>query len=157
MQKITPFLWFNDKAEEAMKFYLSVFKNSKAGAISRYGEGLPMPAGTVMSASFELEGMEFTALNGGPAFSFTPAVSFFINCKNQEEVDHLWGKLSEGGKIMDCGWVTDKFGVTWQVVPEGLNDLIGGPDPVKAQRALQAMLRMKKLDIHVLKQAYDGK
>ena len=157
MQKITPFLWFNDKAEEAMKFYLSVFKNSKAGAISRYGEGLPMPAGTVMSASFELEGMEFTALNGGPAFSFTPAVSFFINCKNQEEVDYLWGKLSEGGEIMQCGWVTDKFGVTWQVVPEGLNDLIGGPDPVKAQRALQAMLQMKKLDIHVLKRAYDGK
>ena len=118
MQKITPFLWFNDKAEEAMNFYLSIFKNSKRGSISRYGEAGPGPKGAVMCATFQLEGQEFIALNGGPKFTFTPAISFVVNCQTQQEVDEFWEKLSEGGKKDRCGWLTDKYGVSWQIVPK---------------------------------------
>jgi predicted 3-demethylubiquinone-9 3-methyltransferase (glyoxalase superfamily) len=157
MQKITPFLWFDHQAEEAAHFYASIFKNSKVTGISHYGEGSPMPAGTVMTVSFQLDGQEFTALNGGPMFAFTEAISLYVNCETQAEVDKYWDKLSDGGKPGQCGWITDRFGVTWQIVPAGLGDLIAGPDPVRAQRALQAMLKMGKLDIGLLKQAYEGK
>jgi len=155
-QKITPFLWFNDQAEEAMNFYISIFKNSKAGAISRYGEGGPGPKGSVMSASFELEGLKFNALNGGPYYSFTPAISFFVNCEDQDEVDYLWDKLSDGGKIMQCGWLTDKFGVTWQIIPEILGKLLGDPDAQKSKRVMQAMMKMVKIDSEALQRAYEG-
>lgn len=153
MQKITPFLWFNGQAEEAMNFYVSIFKNAKAGTVSRYGEGGPAPAGAAMSATFELDGQPFIALNGGPMYSFTPAVSFLINCLTQEEVDHFWYKLSEGGKTERCGWLTDKFGLSWQVVPFNLNQLLSNPDAQKAGRVMQAMMKMDKLDIATLQQA----
>lgn len=161
MQKITPFLWFNDNAEEAVNFYTSVFKNSKILNISRYGEESVevsgRPAGSVMTASFEIEGQKFMALNGGPIFKFTEAISFVIDCKDQEEVDYFWEKLSEGGEKSQCGWLKDKFGVSWQVVPEALGDLVGGPDEEGAGRAMAAMLKMTKLDIAELQRAYDGK
>jgi len=155
-QKITPFLWFNDQAEEAMNFYTSIFKNSKIGRISRYGDAGPGPKGSVMSATFQLDGVEFYALNGGPYYSLTPAISFFVNCKDQEEVDFLWDKLSTGGKIMQCGWVTDKFGVTWQIIPTILGQLLNDPDPEKSKRVMQAMMKMIKIDIKGLQQAYEG-
>jgi len=155
IQKITPFLWFDNQAEEAMNFYVSIFKDSKVLSISRYGEGAPVPAGTVMTASFQIEGQQFTALNGGPLFSFTPAISFVIDCKTQEEVDHYWEKLTEGGEEVQCGWLKDKFGVSWQVVPEVLGRLLNNPDPNKAQRAMQAMFTMKKIDISQLQEAAD--
>jgi predicted 3-demethylubiquinone-9 3-methyltransferase (glyoxalase superfamily) len=155
MQTITPFLWFNDQAEQAMNFYCSIFKNSKVGSISRYGEAGPGPAGTVMSATFQLNRQEFMALNGGPVFSFTPAISFFVNCETQAEVDELWEKLSAGGEEGQCGWLKDKFGLSWQIVPSALGDYINGKDAEKSQRAMQAMLKMKKLDIAKLKQVYD--
>ena len=155
MQKITPFLWFDGKAEEAMNFYVSVFKNSKVGKVTRYGEGAPAPKGTVMSATFQLEGQEFIALNGGPMYKFTPAISFFVNCETQQEVDELWDKLSAGGAEQQCGWLTDRYGVSWQIVPSLLGTLLGDKDAAKAQRVMQAMLQMRKIDIKGLQQAAD--
>ena len=157
MQKITPFLWFDGRAEEAANFYTSIFKNSKIGTVSRYGEGGPGPKGSVMSATFQLEGQEFIALNGGPQYSFTPAISFFIHCETQEEVDHYWDKLSEGGRTVQCGWLQDKFGLSWQVIPTILFKLLNDKDPAKSKRVMQAMLKMIKLDIQGLKDAYEGK
>jgi predicted 3-demethylubiquinone-9 3-methyltransferase (glyoxalase superfamily) len=155
MQKITPFLWFNDQAEEAMNFYTSIFKNSKPGSITRYGEAGPGPKGAVMSATFQLEGQEFIALNGGPQFTFSPAISFYVNCETQEEVDELWAKLTEEGEEVQCGWLTDKFGLSWQIVPAGLIELLYSQEAEKSARAMQAMLQMKKLDIGKIRQAYE--
>jgi predicted 3-demethylubiquinone-9 3-methyltransferase (glyoxalase superfamily) len=155
MQKITPFLWFDDKAEEAMNFYVSVFKNSKVVSVTRYGEGSPGPKGTVMMATFQLDGQDFFALNGGPQFSFTPAISFFVNCETQQEVDELWEKLSEGGKKERCGWLKDKYGLSWQIVPSVLRKLLQDRNAEKAKRVMQAMLQMDKIDINRLQQAYD--
>ena len=155
MQKITPFLWFDDKAEEASRFYVSIFKNSKVGSISRYGDEGPGPKGTVMVAKFELDGQEFLALNGGPQFTFSPAVSFVVNCKSQEEVDQYWEKLSEGGEKVQCGWLKDKYGLSWQVVPTILSELLQDKDAAKSQRVMKAMLQMKKIDIEGLKRAYE--
>ena len=156
LQKITPFLWFDNQAEEAMNFYVSIFKNSKVGRVTRYGEGGPGPAGTIMSATFQLEGQEFFALNGGPLFTFTPAISFFVNCETQQEVDDLWEKLSAGGKKERCGWLKDKYGLSWQIIPSILGKLLQDSDPAKAKRVMQAMLQMDKLDIKGLQLAYDG-
>ncbi len=153
MQKITPFLWFDGKAEEAMNFYISIFKNSKIGTVSRYGEAGPGAKGTVMSATFELDGQEFFALNGGPQFTFTPAISFFVNCETQQEIDELWEKLSAGGEKQRCGWLKDKYGVSWQIVPSGLSKLLHDKDAAKAKRVMQAMMQMEKLDINGLQQA----
>ena len=153
MQKITPFLWFDNNAEEAMNFYVSIFKHSKIGRVSRYGDAGPGPKGSVMTAAFQLEGQEFIALNGGPMYKFTEAVSFLVNCETQEEVDELWKKLSEGGKEGQCGWLKDKFGLSWQIVPTALGRLLGDPDPEKAKRVLQAMLQMTKIEIKRLEQA----
>jgi predicted 3-demethylubiquinone-9 3-methyltransferase (glyoxalase superfamily) len=157
MQKITPFLWFNDKAEEAMNFYVSVFKNSKVVSVTRYGEAGPGRKGTVMSATFQLEGQDFYALNGGPQFTFTPAISLFVNCETQQEVDELWEKLSEGGRKDRCGWLQDKYGLSWQVIPSILGKLLQDEDAEKSNRVMKAMLQMDKIDIQRLKQAYDGK
>ena len=157
MQKITPFLWFDGKAEEAAKFYTSIFKNSKLGQIRRYGDAGPGPKGSVLTASFAIEGQEFVALNGGPQFTFSPAISFFVNCETQEEVDEFWDKLSEGGRKNRCGWLQDKFGVSWQIVPAALGKLLGDPDPEKSSRVMRAMLQMEKLDIRALQEAYEGK
>jgi len=151
MQKITPFLWFNDNAEEAMNFYVSIFKNSKVGTVSRYGDAGPGPKGAVMSATFQLEGQEFMALNGGPLFSFTPAISLFVNCETQEEVDELWEKLSADGKKDRCGWLQDKFGLSWQIIPSALRRLLS--DSARSQRVMQAMLQMDKIDIKQLEAA----
>jgi predicted 3-demethylubiquinone-9 3-methyltransferase (glyoxalase superfamily) len=153
MHKITPFLWFDGQAEEAMNFYVSIFKNSKIGKISRWGEGGPGAKGTVMSASFELDGQPFHALNGGPHFKFTPAISMFVSCETQAEVDELWDKLSAGGEKSRCGWLTDKFGLSWQIIPTALGEALGNPDPEKAKRAMQAMMQMGKIDIAALQQA----
>ena len=150
MQKITPFLWFDDNAEEAVNFYVSLFADSKVNNITRYGEGGPGPEGQIMTASFELHGQEFMALNGGPHFTFSPAISFFVNCETQEEVDELWEKLLEGGEAQQCGWITDQFGVSWQIIPKALGELMGDPDPAKSQRAMTAMLQMVKIDIQGL-------
>lgn len=155
MQKIKPFLWFDGKAEEAANLYVSLFKNSRITNVSRYGEEGPGPAGSAMVVSFELDGQEFLALNGGPHFSFTPAVSFLINCETQEEVDELWEKLSEGGETNQCGWLTDKFGLSWQVVPTALGDMMSDEDEEKAGRVMHAMLQMEKIDIATLKRAYE--
>ncbi|CCF82553.1 VOC family protein [Nitrolancea hollandica] len=154
-RKITPFLWFDDNAEEAMNFYVSVFKNSEVLNISRYGDGAPGAAGTVMTATFRLDGQEFMALNGGPHFKFTEAISFFIDCESQEEVDELWEKLSEGGKTSQCGWLKDKYGLSWQVVPSVLSEMLQDPDHERANRVMQAMLQMTKIDIAKLQQAYE--
>lgn len=156
MQKITPFLWFNDQAEAAANFYCSVFKNAKTLNISRYGEGGPAPKGTVMVVRFQLDGQEFLALNGGPQFTFSPAISFVVNCQTQEEVDELWERLSEGGTTQQCGWLQDQFGISWQIVPTALGELMSDPDPVKSQRVMQAMLQMEKIDIAGLRRAYAG-
>ena len=156
MQKITPFLWFDGQAEEAMNFYVSIFPNSKTGRVSRYGEEGPGEKGTVMSAEFELEGQEFMALNGGPQFTFTPAISFFVSCETQNEVDTLWTRLSEGGEEGRCGWLKDKFGVSWQIIPTALGRLMGDDDEAKSQRVMQAMLQMDKIDIRGLEQAHKG-
>jgi len=153
MQKITPFLWFDDKAEEAMNFYVSIFKNSKVGSVSRYGEVGPGPKGMVMTATFQLDGQDFIALNGGPHFKFTEAVSFSVDCKTQQEVDELWEKLSEGGQKSRCGWLKDKYGLSWQIVPTVLTELLGDKDPAKSKRVMQAMLQMDKIDIETLKKA----
>jgi predicted 3-demethylubiquinone-9 3-methyltransferase (glyoxalase superfamily) len=154
MQKITPFLWFNGDAEEAAQFYTSVFKNSRVIRMTRYGDGGPGPKGTVMSVIFELEGQEFYALNGGPMFTFSPAISFFVNCETQEEVDALWAKLSEGGEKQQCGWLRDKYGVTWQIIPSLLGKMLGDRDPRKAKAVMEAMLQMHKIDIAALEKAY---
>ena len=160
-QKITPFLWFDDQAEEAAKFYTSIFKNSKIGTIARYDEETAKvarrPKGSVMTVAFQLEGQEFVALNGGPLFKFSEAISFVVNCETQEEVDYFWDKLSAGGKTQQCGWLKDKYGLSWQVVPIVLNELIEDKDPVRSQRVMKAMLEMEKLEIAGLKRAYDGK
>jgi predicted 3-demethylubiquinone-9 3-methyltransferase (glyoxalase superfamily) len=156
MQKITPFLWFDGKAEEAMNFYVSVFKNSKVVRVTRYGEAGPGPKGTVMSATFQLDGQDFFALNGGPQFVFTPAISFFVNCETQQEVDELWQKLSEGGKKERCGWLKDRYGLSWQIIPSVLGKLLQDPDAEKAKRVMQAMLQMDKIDIESLKRAHRG-
>jgi predicted 3-demethylubiquinone-9 3-methyltransferase (glyoxalase superfamily) len=156
MQKITPFLWFDGKAEEAANFYVSIFKNSKIGNVSRYGEAGPGPKGTVMIVTFSLDGQEFTALNGGPQYKFSPAISFFVNCRTQEEVDELWEKLSDGGDQLQCAWLRDKYGVSWQIVPSALLELMQDKDPVKSQRVFKAMLQMTKIDIEGLKRAYRG-
>jgi len=153
MQKITPFLWFDHQAEEAMNFYVSIFKNSKIGTITRYGDAGPRPKGTVMSVTFELEGQQFMALNGGPLFHFTEAISLFVNCETQQEVDELWEKLSAGGQKGRCGWLKDKFGLSWQIIPSGLMAALGNKDPEKAKRAMQAMLQMDKIDLERIKQA----
>ena len=161
MQKITPFLWFNDNAEEAVKFYTSIFKNSKIGKVARYDEAgekaAGRPAGSVMTVEFQLEGQQFMALNGGPHFKFTEAISFVVNCKTQAEVDKFWKKLSTGGKEVQCGWLKDKYGLSWQIVPTILGELLSGKDAAKSQRVMQAMLKMVKLDIKKLKQAAKGK
>jgi predicted 3-demethylubiquinone-9 3-methyltransferase (glyoxalase superfamily) len=157
MPKITPFLWFDHQAEEAMNFYAAIFKNSKIGNVTRYGEAGPGPKGSVMTATFELEGQEFMVLNGGPQYKFTEAVSFFVNCNSQEEVDTLWEKLTEGGEEGPCGWLKDKFGLSWQIIPTALGEMLNDPDPEKAQRVMQAMFQMKKIEIKTLKQAYDNR
>lgn len=153
MQKITPFLTFAFEAEEAMNFYLGVFKDSKVISINRYSKGTPMPEGTVMTASFELQGQTFVALNAGPMFQFSPAISFVVNCEDQAEVDYFWDTLSAGGKKMQCAWLTDKFDVTWQIVPKQLGQLLSDPDPAKAGRVMQAMMQMTKIDIAGLQRA----
>jgi predicted 3-demethylubiquinone-9 3-methyltransferase (glyoxalase superfamily) len=155
MQKITPFLWFDTQAEEAANFYVSIFKNSKITDISRYGEGEHGTPGQVMTVAFELDGQQFSALNGGPVFNFTEAISFYVDCKDQAEVDYLWEKLTEGGEESQCGWLKDKYGVSWQIVPIQLIKYLGDPDPVKAQRVMQAMLQMQKIDVSLLQKAYD--
>jgi predicted 3-demethylubiquinone-9 3-methyltransferase (glyoxalase superfamily) len=155
MQKINPFLWFNDQAEDAAKFYVSLFANSKILNVARYGEAGPGPKGTAMSVTFELAGQKFMALNGGPHFKFSEAISFFINCETQREVDELWEKLSAGGETSRCGWLKDKYGLSWQVIPTALGEMLQDKDPKKSQRVMQAMLKMDKIDIAVLKQAYD--
>jgi predicted 3-demethylubiquinone-9 3-methyltransferase (glyoxalase superfamily) len=160
MQKITPDLWFDNSAEEAAKFYTSIFKNSKIIHIARYGEAAAKvsgrPKGTVMTVIFELEGQRFMALNGGPIFKFSPAISFLVNCETQEEVDELWEKLSEGGEKEQCGWLKDKYGVSWQIVPNALGEMLQDKDAKKSERVMEAMLQMKKIDIDGLKKAYRG-
>jgi predicted 3-demethylubiquinone-9 3-methyltransferase (glyoxalase superfamily) len=155
MHKITPFLWFDNQAEQAANFYVSLFENSKIDSVTHYGDAGPGPAGSVMTVAFQLEGQEFVALNGGPIFKFTEAISFVVNCKTQAEVDGLWAKLIEGGEEGQCGWLKDKFGLSWQIVPEGFNDYLSGSDAKKSQKAMQAMLQMKKLDIDQLRLAYE--
>jgi predicted 3-demethylubiquinone-9 3-methyltransferase (glyoxalase superfamily) len=154
MPKITPFLWFDNNAEEAIKFYTSIFKNSKVGNISRYGDAGPGPKGSVMTATFEIEGQELMVLNGGPHFKFTEAISMFVSVDTQQEVDELWEKLSAGGQKSHCGWLKDKFGLSWQIVPKALGELLGDKDPRKAQSVMKAMLQMDKIDIARLKDAY---
>ena len=155
MQKITPFLWFDSNAEEAMNFYVSIFKNSKIMRAVRYGDAGPGPKGTVMVATFQLEGQDFQALNGGPEYKFTPAISLFVNCETQPEVDALWEKLLEGGREDQCGWLTDRFGLSWQIIPTLLPKLLSDKDPKKSQGVMKAMLQMKKIDSKKLQQAYD--
>jgi len=155
MQKITPFLWFDGNAEEAMNLYVSVFKNSKVVSVTRYGEAGPGPKGTVMSATFQLEGQQFYALNGGPQYKFTPAISLFVSCETQQEVDELWNKLSAGGHKDRCGWLQDKYGLSWQIIPTALGKMLQDKNPRKAQNAMKAMLQMDKIDIAKLKQAYE--
>jgi predicted 3-demethylubiquinone-9 3-methyltransferase (glyoxalase superfamily) len=162
MQKITPFLWFDDQAEEAAKFYTSVFENSKVGKILRYDEAAAKaaggPVGSVLTIEFEIEGQKFTALNGGPAFKFNESISFAVNCDMQKEVDYFWEKLTaDGGQESQCGWLKDKFGVSWQVVPRVLIEMLGDNDSEKSERVMKAMLQMQKLDIKTLKEAYKRK
>jgi predicted 3-demethylubiquinone-9 3-methyltransferase (glyoxalase superfamily) len=154
-QKITPFLWFDDKAEEAANFYVSIFKNSKVGTITRYGDAGPGPTGRVMTVTFKLEGQEFIALNGGPQFKFTEAISFVVNCETQEEIDEFWEKLSAGGKKVQCGWLKDKYGLSWQIVPTVLGEMMQDTDPEKSQRVMNAIMQMEKIDIQNLKRAYE--
>jgi predicted 3-demethylubiquinone-9 3-methyltransferase (glyoxalase superfamily) len=157
MQKITTFLWFDDQAEEAAKFYTSIFKNAKIGTVSRYGDGAPRPKGTAMVVTFQLAGQEFMALNGGPLFKFTEAISLLVSCETQEEVDEYWEKLTAGGQESQCGWLKDKYGLSWQIVPTALGKLLSDPDPEKSQRVMKAMLQMKKIDVKRLQQAYEHK
>jgi len=153
MPEITPFLWFDTEGEDAANFYTSVFPNSKIVDVARYGSAGPRPEGTVMTVSFELDGKRFVALNGGPDFKFNESVSFLVNCKTQDEVDAYWSKLSEGGEEGPCGWLKDKYGLSWQIVPTALNELLGDPDREKAQRVMKAMLSMKKIEIDALERA----
>jgi predicted 3-demethylubiquinone-9 3-methyltransferase (glyoxalase superfamily) len=153
MQKISPFLWFDHQAEEAANFYVSLFEDAKITDLSRYPEDSPGPAGQVMTVSFQLAGQEFTALNGGPQFTFSEAISFLVHCRDQEEVDRLWAQLTEGGAPGQCGWLTDRFGLSWQIVPDRLGELLADPDPERAQRAMQAMLQMEKIEIKALEDA----
>lgn len=155
MPKINPFLWFDTQAEEAANLYVSIFNNSKIVNINRYGEAGPGPKGSVMSVVFELDGQEFIALNGGPLFKFTEAISLFVNCQTQEEVDTYWARLSEGGQESRCGWLKDKYGLSWQIIPTLLGEMLSTPDPQRAKRVVEAMLKMKKIDIAELKRAYD--
>jgi predicted 3-demethylubiquinone-9 3-methyltransferase (glyoxalase superfamily) len=160
MQKITPFLWFDNNAEEAVNFYISVFKDSKITGITRYGQAgsnaAERPEGTAMTVAFQLAGQEFVALNGGPVFTFSPAISFVVNCETQDEVDELWAKLSEGGdeEAQQCGWLKDKYGVSWQIVPTILGEMLQDKDAEKSERVMKAMLKMKKMDVETLRQAY---
>ena len=156
MQKITPFLWFDSNAEEAANFYTSIFKNSRILNVARYGEAGPGPKGSAMTVTFQLDGQQFIALNGGPHYTFSPAISFFVNCETQAEVDEFWNKLSAGGKEVQCGWLKDKFGVSWQIIPNALMELMSDKDPAKSQRVFKAMLQMTKIDIEGLKRAYRG-
>lgn len=156
-QRLTPFLWFDTQAEEAANFYCSIFKNSKVGQVVRYGDTGPGPKGSVMIVTFELEGQQFTALNGGPRFKFDEAISFVVNCETQEEIDHYWESLTaDGGEEVQCGWLKDKFGLSWQVVPTIIGELMGSGDAAKSGRVMQAVLQMKKLDIQTMKNAYEG-
>jgi predicted 3-demethylubiquinone-9 3-methyltransferase (glyoxalase superfamily) len=155
VQKINPFLWFDSNAEEAVNFYVSVLDDSSITNTTRYEEGSPGPVGQVMTIEFQLERQTFVALNGGPQYTFTPAISFVVNCENQDEVDRLWGQLSEGGEPGQCGWLIDRFGVSWQIVPTVLGELLADPDKERARRVMQAMLQMTKLDIKALQDAYD--
>lgn len=157
MQKITPFLWYDTQAEAAANFYCSIFKNSKITSISRYGDSGPGPKGTVMTVAFELDGQPFTALNGGPHFKFTEAVSFVVNCETQAEVDRYWDKLLEGGQPSQCGWLKDQYGLSWQIVPNVLMEMLQDKDPQKSQRVMAAMMQMIKLDVPTLQKAYDGR
>ena len=166
MQKITPFLWYDNEAEEAANFYVSVFSEARRGAsprgpsrivnVSHYGEAGPAPAGSVMTVTFELEGQEFTALNGGPEYAFSPAISFVVSCESQEEVDAFWRSLSDGGEEGPCGWLKDRYGMSWQVVPTALGELLSDPDPQRSQRVMKAMLQMQKIDIGELQRAYEA-
>jgi predicted 3-demethylubiquinone-9 3-methyltransferase (glyoxalase superfamily) len=156
MQKISPCLWFNGNSEEAVNFYVGVFRNARITEVMRHTESSPGPAGSVLAIQFELDGEAFMALNGGPEFKFTPALSLFIKCDSQEEIDHYWDKLMDGGESMACGWLTDKFGVTWQIAPRKLLAMLQDPDPVKADRTMKAMMGMIKLDMPALQRAYDG-
>jgi len=162
IQRITPFLWFNSQAEAAVNFYTSIFRNSKILTTTRYGEegaaASGRPKGTIMTVAFQLDGQNFVALNGGPVFKFTEAISFVVNCESQDEVDHFWEKLSEGGdeKAQQCGWLKDKYGLSWQVVPSVLSDLLSDPDPEKSRRVMKALLQMKKIDIETLRRAAEG-
>lgn len=155
MQKITPYLWFDDNAEEAINFYVSIFKNSKITSVSRYGDAGPDQPGKVLTIGFELEGLEFVALNGGPQYKFTEAISLFVNCATQAEVDELWNKLSAGGEEQQCGWLKDKYGLSWQIIPQALMDLMQDKDPAKAQRVMESMLKMVKIDLAELRRAYE--
>jgi predicted 3-demethylubiquinone-9 3-methyltransferase (glyoxalase superfamily) len=157
MQKITPYLWFDGQAEEAANYYTSIFKSSRVIDVKRYGEAGPLPEGTVLTATFELEGQEFVALNGGPEFKFNEAISFLVDCQTQDEVDELWERLAEGGEKGPCGWLKDKYGVSWQIIPAALSELLGDPDPQKANRVTKAMLAMSKIEIQGLRDAYEGK
>ena len=161
IQRITPFLWFDDQAEEAVNFYVSIFKNSRVGSIARYDEEAAKASGrpkeSVMTVAFELDGQELTALNGGPVFKFTEAISLVVNCQTQEEVDHFWSKLSAGGQEVQCGWLKDRFGVSWQVVPTVLSEMLQDKDPEKSKRVMAAVLRMKKISIEALTNAYEGR
>jgi len=156
MQKIIPYLWFDDNAEEAVNFYVSVFKNARIGKVLYYGDAGPGPTGKVLTITFEIEGLELVALNGGPQFKFTEAISLFVNCATQAEVDELWAKLSDGGEEQQCGWLKDKYGLSWQIIPQALMDLMQDKDAAKAQRVMQAMLQMRKIDIAALQRAYAG-
>ncbi|HSL70271.1 MAG TPA: VOC family protein [Longimicrobiales bacterium] len=157
MQKLITFLWFDHEAEEAARFYTSIFKNSKILEVARYGDAGPGPKGQAMTVKFQLEGQEFIALNGGPAFKFTEAISLFVNCENQKEVNYLWDKLTaDGGAPSQCGWLKDKYGLSWQIIPTALPALLSDPDPARAQRAMQAMLKMQKIEIQQLRDAADG-
>jgi predicted 3-demethylubiquinone-9 3-methyltransferase (glyoxalase superfamily) len=156
MQKITPFLWFDHQAEEPANFYVSVFKNSHIDRITRFGKGLPGPEGAVMTVAFQIEGQGFVALNGGPHFTFSPAISFYVDCRTQAEVDELWAKLVEGGAEEQCGWLRDKYGVSWQIIPAGLVEMLSSEDADKSHRATQAMLQMHKIDLEKIRRAYEG-
>ncbi|MBN9026262.1 MULTISPECIES: VOC family protein [Kaistia] len=156
MQKITPFLWFDNQVEEAIIFYVSIFKNAKVGKVARFGDAGPGPKGGVMAATFQLEGMEFTALNGGPRYQFNEAISFVVKCEEQDEIDEYWERLSEGGSTGRCGWLKDKFGISWQIVPSILAPMLVDPEPQKTQRVTEAYLQMTKIDIAELRRAYEG-
>jgi predicted 3-demethylubiquinone-9 3-methyltransferase (glyoxalase superfamily) len=156
MPKISPFLWFDTQAEEAANFYVRIFPNSKIVSVSRYGEAGPGPKGSVMTVVFQLDGQELIALNGGPQFKFNEAISFSVDCKSQEEVDRYWNALCEGGKEGPCGWLTDRYGLSWQINPTILGEMLSDPDPAKSKRAMEAMLKMKKIDIEALKKAHRG-